>query len=80
MKKEYKAALQHLSDAELAEAYIFPSNLSEEERHAANLEMREIRLQKLREMTAQQRLHSELLRLKFQIEDYLKRDTVTNTP
>lgn len=75
MKKEYKVALQHLSDAELAEAYVFPSNLSEEERHAANLEIREVRLQKLREMTAQQRLHSELLRLKFQMEDYFQRDT-----
>lgn len=30
MKKEYKVALQHLSDAELAEAYVFPSNLSED--------------------------------------------------
>lgn len=75
MKKDRKLTKQHLSDAEQAESYIFPSNLSEADQHTANLEIKDLRMQRLREMTGQQRLHSELLRLKFQMEDYFHLDT-----
>jgi hypothetical protein len=59
-----------ISLAEQAASYIFPANLSEEELQAAHLEIKVFRMQRLQAMTDQQRLHAELLRLKFQMEDY----------
>jgi len=60
-----------LTKQEMVEAYIPPHGLSPEEKASADEELRLLRMQRLREMSDQQRLYADLLRLKFQIEDYL---------
>lgn len=75
MKKVNELSTQYLSESEQAASYIFPVNLSEEELQAANLEIKVFRMQRLQAMSDQQRLHAELLRLKFQMEDYFKLDS-----
>ena len=62
----------HFSDEELADAYIFPNDLSPEDKAAADTELRVLRMQRLRQMTDQQRLLADLLRLKFEMEDYVR--------
>jgi plasmid maintenance system antidote protein VapI len=64
----------NLTDQELVEAFVFPSDLSPDEQKSADAEMKDLRMQRLREMTESQRLLSDLLRLKFEMEDYLQND------
>lgn len=68
---------QHLqkkySPEELVEAYMVPERLSEEELQKANQELREIRLQQIANQTEEQRLLSDIMRLKFQIEEVVKK-------
>ena len=62
------------TDQELAEAYIFPSELSAEEKKIADAELKKLRFEQLYKMTDTQKRAADLLRLKFQIEEYIKTD------
>jgi hypothetical protein len=64
---------KNYTDQELAEAYIFPSELSEEEKKIADAELKKLRFEQLYKMTDAQKRTADLLRLKFQIEEYLKK-------
>jgi plasmid maintenance system antidote protein VapI len=57
------------SDQELAEAHVFAHNLSPIEKTEADKEMKILRLQRLAAMSDNQKLQSDLLRLKFLMED-----------
>ena len=51
---------------------LVPADLSEGEKQALAEEMKAIRMQKLREMTEEDRILSDVMRLRFQIESYVK--------
>jgi len=71
-KKIYQELSKELTDKEIAEAMIIPEDLREAEQKQADKELLAIRFEILRKQTEQQRIFSDLLRFKFQLEDYLK--------
>jgi hypothetical protein len=71
MKTEKKAVF---TEQELAEAHIFAHNLSPIEKKEADEELKILRFERLRTLSVNQKLHSDLLRLKFEIEDYIQQD------
>lgn len=64
----------HHTDKELAEAHIFAHDLLPVEKQASDVEMKTLRLQRLVSMTDNQKLQSDLLRLKFLMEDAIQQE------
>jgi hypothetical protein len=62
------------TNQELAEAHIFPSELSKVEQEIADAELKKLRFEMLNQMSDSERLWGDLLRLKFQIEESLKKE------
>jgi hypothetical protein len=60
------------TDIEIAEAHIPPHDLTASEINEATLELRAFRMARLRDMTDEQRLKGDLLRLRFQMENYVE--------
>lgn len=73
--KLHKKLRKQYSDEKLAAGYLIPEELTEAEQLEAREEFRKLRFQRLQEITEEQRLMSGLMRLRFQLEDYLKQDT-----
>ncbi len=71
MNSEYN---DMFTEQELAEAHVFSHDLSSAEKKEADAELKKMRLQRLSAMSSNQKLKSDLLRLKFQIEDYIQQD------
>lgn len=67
MKKEKK-----YTDKELAEAYIFPSELSKDEQRKEEKDFSEFLKQRRFKMTDEDRYYSRLLQLKYMMEDYIE--------
>ncbi len=63
----------------MVEAYVPPHGLSPAEKAVADEELKQLRMQRLREMSDQQRLYADLLRLKFQMEDYVAEGTYSES-
>jgi len=59
---------------EIANSMLIPADLSEEEMIKANAEIREYRMKLLAEMTDEDRILSDVVRLRFQIERYIKEE------
>ncbi len=57
------------TDRELAEAHIFQSDLTAEEKAKADIELKDLRMSRLKQMIDKQKLYADLLRLKFKMED-----------
>ncbi|MCU0434672.1 MAG: hypothetical protein MUC87_14550 [Bacteroidia bacterium] len=70
MKKQKKNTGKH-SDADLAEAYIYPSVLTKAEKENSEAAFLALRKKKMIEATDTQRLISRLLQLRYHIEDYI---------
>ena len=68
----YKKLRKEYTDAEIAEGYLIPPDLTEEEEKKIQEEIRELRFKQLRERTEEQRIYSEIMRLRIQMEDYYK--------
>lgn len=72
-KKYYKELYDKLSSQyskeELAESFVFPSDLSEEEQAIAAKELWEHRKKLLQNRSEEEKLYSNLLRLRYEIED-----------
>ncbi len=66
----YKKLREEYTDAEIAEGYLIPPDLTEEEELEIQAEIREVRFKLLKERTEEQRLLSDILRLRFQMENY----------
>ena len=62
------------TEQELAEAHVFAHNLSPIEKQEADTEMKILRLQRLNAMSDNQKLQSDLLRLKFLMEDAIQQE------
>lgn len=76
-KKEptYKSMKKKLTNEEIVESFVFRNDLSEEEEEKAKEEFLRLRFKSLKEMSDQQILHSELIRMKLLMKDYFKQNT-----
>lgn len=72
-EKIYEEINKQLSVEEIVSQYVFPSDLTEKEKIEIEKEFSAIRLKSLKERTEEQRLLSELMRMKLLIRDYLER-------
>lgn len=70
-EKIYQKLSKHLSDQEIADAMMIPADLSAEERRKADEELRAFRFKLLSERTEEQRLYADLLRFRYQVEEYI---------
>lgn len=69
----YQKLREKYTDEEIVDSMLIPEDLDEEEKKELDEEMRGIRMQKLREMTEEDRVLSDVMRLRFQIESYIKK-------
>jgi len=72
-QKIYQKLRKKYSKEEIADSMMIPADLTAREKKELAEEMREIRKQKLRETTEEDRILSDVMRLRFQMEDYVKR-------
>jgi len=70
-RKLYKKLSEKYTKEELVEAFVFPSDRSEEEE---NKQFREERLKRLANRTPEEIILSGLLRIKYQMKDYINRN------
>lgn len=69
----YQKLREKYTDEEIADSMLIPADLTEKENKELAEEMREIRMQKLGEMTEEDRILSDVMRLRFQMESYVKK-------
>lgn len=71
-KKEptYEELSKIYSDKEIAESFVFRSNMTAEEKAIADEEFRKLRFEQLKNMSDEQILKGELLRMKLLMKDY----------
>ncbi|MEL6588541.1 MAG: hypothetical protein AAFQ87_14020 [Bacteroidota bacterium] len=68
----YEKVRQRLTDGEIAESFVLRSEMSQEEKQAAEEELQRLRMEKLKAMSDQQVLQSELMRMKLLLKDYIQ--------
>ena len=73
-EKIFKELRKKYTLEEIAESMLIPADLTEEERIKANEEIREYRMKLLSQMTDEDRILSDIMRLRFQIEEYIKEE------
>jgi len=66
----YEDLRKQLSDEEIVESYVFRSTMTPEERNQADEEFRKLRFERLKDMSDEQILQSELMRMKLLMKDY----------
>lgn len=75
---KYEEVYQRLSkeytDEEIADSMLIPAELTPEEQEQANQELKAFRFKLLSEMTEEQRIYSDLLRFRYQLESYLAQE------
>ena len=76
MKTEKKSTF---TEQDLAEAHIFAQNLTVIEQKEVDADMKIRRLQRLAAMSDSQKMQSDLLRLKFIMEDYIQQEVYSGT-
>ncbi|MCB0595285.1 MAG: hypothetical protein H6557_10015 [Lewinellaceae bacterium] len=72
-EKIYQKLREQYSDEEIVDSMLIPADLSEEEKKELAKEMKAVRMQKLRETTEEDRILADVVRLRFQIEDYVNK-------
>jgi len=70
----YQKLSKHLTDEEIADSMLIPADLTEEEQKQADEELRAFRFKLLAEMTEEKRIYSDLLRFRYQLENYLENE------
>ncbi|MEL6843064.1 MAG: hypothetical protein AAFP02_07595, partial [Bacteroidota bacterium] len=70
----YQALRKKYSDEEIAASTFIPADLSKAEKEEADRQMRAIRLDKLRNMSEADQILSDVMRLHFQMENYVKKE------
>lgn len=68
----YKKLRKQYTDEEIADSMMIPADLTDEEQEQANQELRAFRMKLLSEMTEEQRTYSDLLRFRYQLEEYIE--------
>lgn len=64
-----KAHLDKLSPKELVQSFVFPHELTKEEKKALDEEMRAIRFERLKSQTDEQKMYADLIQLRIKMED-----------
>lgn len=77
-KEFYKKLREKYTDEELAESFVFPHGLTEEEKKKADEELWEYRKKILETRTNKERLYAGLLKVKYQITFYLESQIFDN--
>ena len=72
--KIYQELKKKYTDKEIADSMMIPADLTKEEKQQAHKEIKEFRLKLLSETTEEDRILSDVMRLRFLIEDYIKED------
>lgn len=70
--KTYNKLREKYTDEEIADAMLIPADLTEQEQKEVDSEIRAFRMKLLSEMTEEQRTYSDLLRFRYQLENYIK--------
>ncbi len=70
--KTYKELQKQFTDEEIADGYMIPATLTDKEKEESDKEMRRIRFERLANQTEEQRLLTEVTRLRIKIGKYLK--------
>ena len=73
-EKIYQSLRKKYTDEEIADSMLIPADLTEEERQQADEELRQFRFELLKNRTEKERIFSDLLRFRYQIEHYLEND------
>ncbi len=73
-EKIYNKLKKRYTDKEIVESMLIPQDLTKKEKEELAKEMKEIRMQKLRETTEEDMILSDVMRLRFQIENYIKKE------
>lgn len=73
-EKIYQKLKKKYTDEEIVDSMLIPADLTEKEKKELATEMKEIRKQKLRETSEEDRILSDVMRLRFQMEDYIKKE------
>lgn len=68
----YEDLRKELSDEEIVESYVFRSTMTADERKQADEEFRKLRFESLTNMSDEQILQSELMRMKLLMKDYFQ--------
>ncbi|HMQ61530.1 MAG TPA: helix-turn-helix domain-containing protein [Flavilitoribacter sp.] len=68
----YKKLREQYTDEELAEAFVFPNDHTPEEETEARRQMAEFRKNRLMEMTGEEKVFSSLMRIKYQMQHYVR--------
>lgn len=76
-EKIYQELQKKYTDEEIADAMLIPADLTAEEKKKADEELRAFRFKLLHEMTEEQRIYSDLLRFRYQMESYIKQEKFT---
>jgi hypothetical protein len=76
-EKIYQELRQQYTDEEIAEGYMIPQQLTDEEQQASDAELRRVRFQLLNNRSEEQRMLSEVVRLRIQIQHYLEANIYT---
>ena len=71
-EKLYRELRKQYTDEEIADSMLIPEDLTEAERKKADEELRSFRMKLLRERTEDQRIYSDLLRFRYQMESYIE--------
>lgn len=74
MKDKIKELFEQYTPEEIADAFVLPSHLTEAEEEESRTQLMEILKIRRAAMTEEQKLHSNLLQLRYQMEDYVKSD------
>ncbi|MCB0650944.1 MAG: hypothetical protein KDC85_06690 [Saprospiraceae bacterium] len=74
-EKIYQDLLKQYTVEEIAESMMIPANLTEDEQKEANEALKAFRFKVLSERTEEQRIYSDLLRFRYQLENYLQNET-----
>lgn len=76
-ENKYQQLKKKYSDEELVDAMLIPADLTEKESLELAKEMKAIRMQKLGKTTVEDQILADVMRLKFQIDNYLKKEIFT---
>lgn len=74
-EKIYQDLKKKYSDEEITDSMLIPADLTEGEKKMADEEIKKVRLEMLSSMTTQDQIFSDVMRLRFQIEHYLKKES-----
>ena len=72
--KIYQELRKKYTDEEIADSMMIPADLTKEEKEESDKEIREYRMNLLRNMSDEDMILSDVMRLRFQIEEYVKKE------